>query len=69
MHCAKKWFDERLPMLREVISVTKYEKGILFVECAHVVALQECQAVLADLRGFLMKETAVQLEEIRATQA
>ena len=69
MHCARRWLTEHLPSCQDAVSVTKCANGILFVKCATMSALQECQAVLADLKGFLIKETAVQLEEIRATQA
>ncbi|OGJ56237.1 hypothetical protein A2635_03335 [Candidatus Peribacteria bacterium RIFCSPHIGHO2_01_FULL_51_9] len=66
MHCARRWLDEKLPLTKEMISVTKCEDGVLFVACTEAIALQECQAVFADLKGFLMTETSVQIEEIRA---
>lgn len=66
IHCAKRWFDEHFPPLQGMISVSKYENGVLFIECTEDSALRACHGSFADVIGFLLKETGVCLQEIRA---
>lgn len=66
IHCAKRWFHERFPSLQGMISVSKYENGVLFIECTEDPALQACRGSFADVSGFLLKETGIYLEEIHA---
>jgi hypothetical protein len=56
VHRAMQWMNERLPALQNFIEVKSVQDGVLYIECAHSVAMQECQCATADLLGFLRLE-------------
>lgn len=50
------WLEERLPSCKDHIRVRKVSDGVLFVECGHSVVLQECAALVPELKDYLAKE-------------
>jgi len=66
VHRAQRWMSERLPVLESYIRVQKVKDGVLYVNCQHSVAMQECQAVIGDLRVYLQTECPFsRIQEIR----
>lgn len=53
VHRAQQWISEHLPLIAEVILVQSFKENTLFIDCEHSVALQECQAISADLHAYL----------------
>lgn len=55
-HSAKKWFETKTPHLLPFIGTMKTLETTLHVHCTHSIALQECQALSADLVEYLRLE-------------
>jgi hypothetical protein len=55
-HSAKKWFEIKTPHLLPFIGSMKAAETVLHIACTHSIALQECQALSAELIEYLRLE-------------
>ena len=66
VHRVQEWFSKRFPSLVRYVHIRSVKDGILFIDCAHSIALQESTAAVEDLKLFLAQECPfATIEDIR----
>lgn len=58
VHRVERWVSKRLPDLGACVHVKKVQDGVVFLTCTHSVALQECRALIPDLKAYIASECA-----------
>ncbi|HVW67109.1 MAG TPA: DciA family protein [Candidatus Peribacteraceae bacterium] len=56
VHRLEKWIAHRLVDLSACVHVKKVQDGVVFLTCSHSVALQECRALIPDLKAYIASE-------------